>query len=137
MVQPPGYIDANFPQRVCHLHKSIYGLKQAPRAWFESFIYQLLNLGFHSSSIDSSLFIYKAGSAITFLLLYVDDIVLTRNNPQFISQLIHNLSKVFELKDMGSLSYFLGLQIERFTDGLSLTQTKYAIDLLNKHNMLT
>uniref|UniRef100_A0A2N9F1C3 Reverse transcriptase Ty1/copia-type domain-containing protein n=1 Tax=Fagus sylvatica TaxID=28930 RepID=A0A2N9F1C3_FAGSY len=124
MVQPPGYIDANFPQRVCHLHKSIYGLKQAPRAWFESFIYQLLNLGFHSSSIDSSLFIYKAGSAITFLLLYVDDIVLTGNNPQFISQLIHNLSKVFELKDMGSLSYFLGLQIERSTDGLSLTQTK-------------
>jgi hypothetical protein len=136
MAQPPGYINPHFPKHVCRLHKSIYGLKQAPCAWFESFTTQLLNLGFHSSTADSSLFIYTAGSTIAFLLLYVDDIVLTGNNPQFISQLIVNLSKVFELKDMGTLSYFLGLQIQRSTTGLSLTQTKYATDLLTKHNML-
>uniref|UniRef100_A0A2N9FZ66 Reverse transcriptase Ty1/copia-type domain-containing protein n=1 Tax=Fagus sylvatica TaxID=28930 RepID=A0A2N9FZ66_FAGSY len=57
------------------------------------------------------------------------------NNSSFITQLILDLSKVFELKDMGSLSYFLGLQIQRSTKGLTITQTKYAIDLLTKHNM--
>jgi hypothetical protein len=81
------------------------------------------------------LFIYRNGSTIAFLLLYVDDIVLTGNNATFLSQLITNLSKVFELKDLGTLSFFLGLQIQRSSAGLSLTQTKYATDLLNKHNM--
>uniref|UniRef100_A0A2N9I8B6 CCHC-type domain-containing protein n=1 Tax=Fagus sylvatica TaxID=28930 RepID=A0A2N9I8B6_FAGSY len=136
MTQPPGYVNPSLPQHVCQLHKSIYGLKQAPRAWFESFTTQLLNLGFISSSADSSLFIYRDGPTIAFLLLYVDDIVLTGNNSSFLTQLIHNLSKVFELKDMGTLSYFLGLQITRSSKGLTLTQTKYATDLLTKHNML-
>ena len=136
MMQPPGYVASNQPHHVCKLQKSIYGLKQAPRAWFESFTTQLLSLGFQASSADSSLFNYKAGSVIAFLLLYVDDIVLTGNNSSFITQLIHALSKVFELKDMGSLSYFLGLQIQRSTKGLTITQTKYATDLLTKHNMV-
>jgi transposase InsO family protein len=136
MMQPPGYVASNQPHHVCKLQKSIYGLKQAPRAWFESFTTQLLSLGFQASSADSSLFTYKAGSVIAFLLLYVDDIVLTGNNSSFITQLISALSKVFELKDMGSLSYFLGLQIQRSTQGLTITQTKYATDFLTKHNMV-
>ena len=111
MMQPPSYVASNLTHHVCKLQKSIYGLKQAPRAWFESFTTQLLNLGFQASSADSSLFTYKDGPVITFLLLYVDDIVLTRNNSSFITQLILNLNKVFELKDIGTLSYFLGLQI--------------------------
>jgi hypothetical protein len=96
----------------------------------------LLALGFHSSTADTSLFIYRDGSVIAFLLLYVDDIVLTGNTPSFLHQLIVNLSQVFELKDMGTLSYFLGLQIQRSTTGLTVTQTKYATNLLTKHNMV-
>ena len=136
MMQPPSYVASNLTHHVCKLQKSIYGLKQAPRAWFESFTTQLLNLGFQASSADSSLFTYKDGPVITFLLLYVDDIVLTRNNSSFITQLILNLNKVFELKDMGTLSYFLGLQIQRSTKGFIVTQTKYSTDLLTKHNMV-
>uniref|UniRef100_A0A2N9IKH6 CCHC-type domain-containing protein n=2 Tax=Fagus sylvatica TaxID=28930 RepID=A0A2N9IKH6_FAGSY len=135
MAQPPGYVSLAHPNHVCHLHKSIYGLKQAPRAWFESFTSQLVTLGFHSSTTDSSLFIYRNGSTVAFLLLYVDDIVLTDNNALFLSQLITNLRKVFELKDLGTLSFFLGLQIQRSSTGLTLTQTKYATDLLHKHHM--
>uniref|UniRef100_A0A2N9F8N5 Integrase catalytic domain-containing protein n=1 Tax=Fagus sylvatica TaxID=28930 RepID=A0A2N9F8N5_FAGSY len=82
-----------------------------------------------------SLFIYRSGSTVAFLLLYVDDIVLTGNNAMFLSQLIINLSKVFELIDLGPLSFFLGLQIHRSSTGLTLTQTKYATDLLHKHHM--
>uniref|UniRef100_A0A2N9I200 CCHC-type domain-containing protein n=1 Tax=Fagus sylvatica TaxID=28930 RepID=A0A2N9I200_FAGSY len=94
-----------------------------------------LQLAIETVGSDSSLFIYSNGSTVAFLLLYVDDIVLTGNNAMFLSQLITNLSKVFELKDLGTLSFFLGLQIQRSSTGLSLTQTKYATDLLHKHNM--
>uniref|UniRef100_A0A2N9GUG0 Reverse transcriptase Ty1/copia-type domain-containing protein n=1 Tax=Fagus sylvatica TaxID=28930 RepID=A0A2N9GUG0_FAGSY len=136
MTQPQGYIDPIHPQYVCKLQKSIYGLKQAPRAWFESFTTQLLHLGFIASTADSSLFIYKEHKVIAYLLLYVDDIVLTSNTPAFLDTLIHKLSSVFDLKDLGSLHYFLGLQVTRTPSRLYINQAKYAQDLLKKHNML-
>uniref|UniRef100_A0A2N9HIT4 Integrase catalytic domain-containing protein n=1 Tax=Fagus sylvatica TaxID=28930 RepID=A0A2N9HIT4_FAGSY len=136
MIQPQGYIDPIHPHYVCKLQKSIYGLKQAPRAWFESFTTQLFHLGFIASNADSSLFIYTENKIIAYLLLYVDDIVLTSNTPAFLDTLIHKLSSVFDLKDLGSLHYFLGLQITRTPSRLYINQAKYAQDLLKKHNML-
>uniref|UniRef100_A0A2N9GLJ8 Reverse transcriptase Ty1/copia-type domain-containing protein n=1 Tax=Fagus sylvatica TaxID=28930 RepID=A0A2N9GLJ8_FAGSY len=109
MAQPQGYIDSTHPHYVYKLHKSIYGLKQAPRAWFESFTTQLLHLGFIASIADSSLFIYHHQQVIAYLLLYVDDIVLTSNSTYFLDNLIIQLRKVFDLKDLGTLHYFLGL----------------------------
>jgi hypothetical protein len=136
MTQPQGYVDSTHPNYVCRLHKSIYGLKQAPRAWFESFTSQLLHLGFTASAADSSLFIYKTPTVIAYLLLYVDDIVLTSNTPSFLDHLIQQLSTVFDLKDLGNLHYFLGLQVSRTASSLFIRQTKYAQDLLKRHNML-
>uniref|UniRef100_A0A2N9FLZ2 Integrase catalytic domain-containing protein n=1 Tax=Fagus sylvatica TaxID=28930 RepID=A0A2N9FLZ2_FAGSY len=136
MAQPQGYIDSSHPHYVCKLHKSIYGLKQAPRAWFESFTTQLLYLGFIAYTADSSLFIYHQHNVIAYLLLYVDDIVLTSNSTPFLDGLILQLRKVFDIKDLGPLHYFLGLQVSRTTDALHVTQTKYASDLLVKHQMV-
>uniref|UniRef100_A0A2N9GLJ4 Reverse transcriptase Ty1/copia-type domain-containing protein n=1 Tax=Fagus sylvatica TaxID=28930 RepID=A0A2N9GLJ4_FAGSY len=136
MAQPQGYVDSSHPHYVCKLHKSIYGLKQAPRAWFESFTTQLLHLGFIASTADSSLFIYHHHTVIAYLLLYVDDIVLTSNSTSFLDGLILQLRKVFDIKDLGPLHYFLGLQVSRTTDTLHVTQTKYASDLLVKHQMV-
>jgi hypothetical protein len=136
MTQPQGYVDSQHPSHVCKLLKSIYGLKQAPRAWFESYTSQLLHLGFSASTADSSLFIYKNDNIIAYLLLYVDDIVLTSNTPSFLDHLIAQLSKIFDLKDLGQLHYFLGLQVTRTSAGLHLNQAKYASDLLKKHNMM-
>ena len=137
MVQPQGYIDPSHPSHVCKLLKSIYGLKQAPRAWFESFTSQLLHLGFLASNADSSLFVFKNKTVIAYLLLYVDDIVLTSNTLAYLDHLIQQLSTVFDLKDLGPLHYFLGLQVTRSSSGLFLNQAKYAHDLIKKHNMLT
>ena len=81
MVQPLGYVDPAHPNHVCKLLKSLYGLKQTPRAWFERFSTKLLHLGFQASLSDSSLFIFRQGSLVVYLLVYVDDIVITGKNP--------------------------------------------------------
>ena len=83
------------------------------------------------------MFIFKQGSLVVYLLVYVDDIVIIGNNPQFLSSLIAQLNSAFELKDLGTFHYFLGLQITRSSKGLFLSQTKYAQDLLLKANMYT
>ena len=61
-----------------------------------------------------------------YLLVYVDDIVMTGNCPQFLSSLIAQLGTAFILKDLGPLYYFLGLQVTRTSKGLFLSQSKYA-----------
>ena len=87
MTQPQKYIDSTHPNYVCKLNKSIYRLKQTPRAWFESFTSYLLHLEFTAFVVDFSLFIYKQHTVIAYLLLYVDDIVLTRNTPTYLDHL--------------------------------------------------
>lgn len=109
MQQLPSYVDAAYPTYVCKLHKSLYGLKQAPTAWFERFTFHLIHLGFQASFAESSLFIFQSKSTIIYLLLHVDDIILTGNNSKHVSSLVFALKSVFELKDLGDLNYFLGV----------------------------
>ena len=109
MAQPQGYVDQSCPDHVCLLHKALQGQKQAPRVWFERYSPQLLHIGFVASGVDGNLFIYNRDSHLVFLLLYVDDIIDTGNNPDFISFIIGVLSHDFDLKDLGRLYYFLGL----------------------------
>ena len=109
MAQPQGFVDPSKPDYVCKLHKSLYGLKQAPRAWFERFTSQLETLGFTASTADPSLFIYKSKHDTLYLLLYVDDIIITGTSPTLLTTLISNLQTTFEVKDLGPLHYFLGL----------------------------
>ena len=135
MQQPLGYVDAAHPTYVCKLHKSLYGLKLAPRAWFERFTFHLLHLGFTASFVDSSLFIFQSKSILIYLLLYMDDIIITWNNSKHVSSLIIALISVFELKDLGALNYFLGVQISQTQFGLTLTQSKYAFDVLHWFHM--
>lgn len=136
MRQPPGFEDAARPDHVCLLHKAIYGLKQAPRAWFGKFSAFLLNFGFKCSVKDPSLFIYHQGGTTIFLLLYVDDMVLTGNDTSVMKKLLQYLSSEFRMKDMGPLSYFLGIQVRYTPTGLFLNQEKYASELLQTAGML-
>ncbi|KAM1315704.1 hypothetical protein ACFX2F_019436 [Malus domestica] len=129
MVQPPGFIDPANPHHVCKLQRSLYGLKQAPRAC------AILSLGFVSSSSDTSLFIKKY-STITFILVYVDDIIITRSSPTVCQSIISKLQSLFPVKDLGDIHYFLGIEVHRSSTGLFLHQSKYALDLLKKTDML-
>jgi hypothetical protein len=79
-LQPANFVDNDYPDHVRLLSKLLYGLKQAPRAWYQRFSSELCNIGFTATSSDTSLFIYKHSSDIAYLLLYVDDIVLTASS---------------------------------------------------------
>ncbi|CAL8995682.1 unnamed protein product [Prunus brigantina] len=135
MAQPPGFEDSHHPTLVCKLHKSLYGLKQAPRAWNDRFTSFLPTLGFQHTYSDSSLFVKQVDSGIVILLVYVDDIIITGSAISEIHKVIHSLTVEFELKDLGDLHYFLGIQISRTNSGLFLSQSKYVQDLLVKTEM--
>jgi hypothetical protein len=118
------------------LHKSLYGLKQAPRAWFTRFSQTLLELGFVSSTVDSSLFVFHQDSIHLYILIYVDDILFTETSTSHIASVIAKLQQVFKLKDLGNLSYFLGIQAVRSSQGLHLRQAKYISNLLSRSKMM-
>lgn len=136
MEQPQGFESAD-PTLVCKLHKALYGLKQAPRQWFERLQATLLSLGFKSSKCDPSLFTYRSHSDTINLLVYVDDIIITGNNSTLLQTIITRLNTAFSLKHLGSLDYFLGIEVHALSNGsLLLTQSKYLRDLLTRTNML-
>ncbi|KAM1492902.1 hypothetical protein ACFX14_024715 [Malus domestica] len=125
MAQPLGFLDPHHPELVCKLHKSLHGLKQAPRAWNERFTAFLPSIGFKDTYSDSSLFVKTAGSFIVILLLEIYDIIITGSSTEVIQQVIDSFTFEFDLKDLGDLHYFLGIQITKTSQGLFLSQTKY------------
>ena len=96
---------------MCQLNKSLYGLKQAPCAWYSRFATFLLSLEFVEAKSDTSLFIYRRGSDIAYLLLYVDDIILTASSPGLLRRIISALQQEFSMKDLGKLHHFLGMHV--------------------------
>uniref|UniRef100_A0A2N9GRZ3 Reverse transcriptase Ty1/copia-type domain-containing protein n=1 Tax=Fagus sylvatica TaxID=28930 RepID=A0A2N9GRZ3_FAGSY len=136
MHQPPGYIHPSFPDHVCQLKKALYGLKQAPRAWFSRLSTQLIELGFHGSLSDTSLFIYKSSIYTMFILIYVDDIIITSSSTLAIDNLLSSLQHDFAVKNLGSLHYFLGIEVIRNTAGILLSQKRYILDILTRTHML-
>jgi histone deacetylase 1/2 len=80
MRQPPGFEDANKSHHVCKLDKALYGLKQAPRVWYARLSTKLCDLGFKASKSDTSLFIYSKHGVTIFMLIYVDDIIVTSSS---------------------------------------------------------
>lgn len=135
MQQPPGFVDPNHPNHVCRLKKSLYGLRQAPRAWYQTLSSALLRFGFLQSQADHSLFIYRRQGAFLLVLVYVDDIILTGSHKAVLESLVQHLKSTFVLKDLGALTYFLGIEVSRCREGLLLSQHKYMVDLLRRHNM--
>jgi hypothetical protein len=80
--QPPGFVTLAHTRHVCRLHKSLYSLKQASWEWYQRFAHYAQCLGFVASQSDVSLFVMRHGDVIAYLLLYIDDIILTASTPQ-------------------------------------------------------
>lgn len=102
MTQTPGFSHPQFPTHLCKLQKALYGLKQTPRAWFFRLSGKLLQLGFHGSKSDTSLFIYKSAVYTTLVLIYVDDILITSLKPSAVYDLLTTLQQEFAVKDLSS-----------------------------------
>jgi hypothetical protein len=128
MAQPPGFESKG--EYVCHLKKSIYGLKQSPRAWFDKFSKAVVSHGMTRSQADHSVFFKKTKTGIVILVVYVDDIIITGSDKEGIQILINHLSSSFLTKYLGKLRYFLGIEVARSKAGISLSQRKYTLDIL-------
>ncbi|PKU60934.1 Retrovirus-related Pol polyprotein from transposon TNT 1-94 [Dendrobium catenatum] len=133
MKQPKGFEDTTYPNHVCHLQKALYGLKQAPRQWYNTLTTYLISIGFNHSKADPSLLTLHRNSTHIYLLVYVDDILITGNDTGVIFTLIQSLGSRFMLKQLGPAKDFLGIHIQSSSDKFFLSQSKYALCLfLNK-----
>ncbi|RVW40739.1 Retrovirus-related Pol polyprotein from transposon RE2 [Vitis vinifera] len=137
MEQPPGFVAQGSLVLVCRLRRSLYGLKQSPRAWFGRFSSVVQEFGMLRSTADHSVFYHhnSLGQCI-YLVVYVDDIVITGSDQDGIQKLKQHLFTHFQTKDLGKLKYFLGIEIAQSSSGVVLSQRKYALDILEETGML-
>lgn len=127
---PPG-IEENTGNKVCKLRKALYGLKQSPRAWFGRFATVMKDFGYKQSQGDHTLFIkHSKTGKVTALLVYVDDIIVTGNDEREKLELKDKLVQEFEIKELGRLKYFLGIEVAYSEKGIFISQQKYVSDLL-------
>jgi hypothetical protein len=106
---------------VCKLDKALYGLKEAPRAWYSRLSAKLKALGFSTSKAYTSLFIYQRQGVSMFLLVYVDDIIVTSPSSATMDALLRDLNLEFALKDLRDLHFFLGIQVMKSGNGIILS----------------
>ncbi|MCO5595950.1 hypothetical protein L7F22_050001 [Adiantum nelumboides] len=118
MEQPQGYEDVNHPGDVCKLKKALYGLKQVPRAWHARSVAYLVSIGFHIADADHSLYVRKNENGIVIICIYVDDLIIGGDNEGEIMHVKSPLKKEFDMKDLGDLRYFLGIEIIHTKEGI-------------------
>ena len=133
---PPGCSTVSKTNTVCRLQKALYGLKQSPRAWFGRFTLAMKKYGFQQSNADHTLFLKHRHGKVTALIIYVDDMIITGNDEEEISKLQNQLAAEFEMKSLGNLKYFLGIEVARSAQGIVLSQRKYVLDLLAEVGLL-
>jgi Reverse transcriptase (RNA-dependent DNA polymerase) len=132
MELPPGLPIPKESGMVCRLKKAIYGLKQSLRAWYGKLSSALVKVGFNRSEANSFMFTKTSDKGIIIILIYVDDLVITGSDLRGIETLKHHLSLEFDIKDLGNLKYFLGIEIARSHKYLFLSQRKYILDMLRE-----
>ncbi|GJT32832.1 putative ribonuclease H-like domain-containing protein [Tanacetum coccineum] len=132
VMQPPGFQDSQFSDKVYKVVKAMYGLHQAPRAWYGTLSKYLLDNGFQRGTIDQTLFIRKHKGEFLLVQVYVDDIIFGSSNPRLCREFEALMHEKFKMSVMGELNFFLGLQVLQKKDGIFLSQDKYVVDILKK-----
>nr|GEY57302.1 hypothetical protein [Tanacetum cinerariifolium] len=136
--QPLGFVGKQYSDHVYALYaldKALYGLKQAPRAWYDVLSKFLIDSGFQKGSIDTTRFIKKKGKHIMLIQIYVDDITFGSTNPKYCIKFLELMVKHFEMSMMGEMKFFLGLQVNQFSNGIFINQSKYILDILKRFGM--
>jgi hypothetical protein len=134
---PEGFLGANDPSKVCKIHRALYGLKQASKAWYARIDAWLLSQGLTRSENDPNLYFSIIGDKRTILLLYVDDLLLTGDDPTEIHHIQEALKSEFEMTNLGLAHSSLGAEIEYKINGLFIHQKGYVQKLLEKFGLQT
>ena len=108
--QAKGFIDPHRLDDVYKLKRALYGLKQAPRAWYDRLTTYLIEHGFKRGFADTTLFIQKDKNYFVVAQIYVNDIVFGATNDSLAQSFADEMKKMFEMRMVGELTYFLGLQ---------------------------
>ncbi|MCO5588946.1 hypothetical protein L7F22_042909 [Adiantum nelumboides] len=130
-----GYEDVKHSGYVCKLKEALYGLKQVLRAWHARIVAYLVSIGFHMADAGHSLYVRKNENDIVIICIYVDDLIIGGDNEGEIMHVKSLLKKEFDMKDLGELRYFLGIEIIHTKEGIWLSQRQYALDMLSKYGM--
>ena len=134
---PPSFEGNNDFNKVCKLWKALYGLKQSPRAWFDKFTKVIKKNGYTQRQSDHTLLVkFSTGRKIAILIVYADDTILTGDYDEEEVSLKNLLAKEFEIKDLGDLKYFLGMEVAWSKKGICISQRKCILDLLEETGML-
>ncbi|KAG7550979.1 GAG-pre-integrase domain [Arabidopsis thaliana x Arabidopsis arenosa] len=134
--QPKGYVEEGNDDKVYKLHKALYGLKQAPRAWFSRIEEYFLREGFQKSENEETLFLKKNKQGnILLLSIYVDDLIYTGNDATMMEEFKLSMQKEFDMTDLGKMRFFLGIEVLQTTEGIHISQSKYALEVLRRFDM--
>jgi hypothetical protein len=133
--QPQGYKVKGEEEKVLKLKKALYGLKQAPRAWNARIDKYFQEKNFIKCPYEHALYIKAQGGDILIVCLYVDDLIFTGNNPTMFEEFKKEMTKEFEMTDIGLMSYYLGIEVKQEDQGILITQEGYAKEVLKKFKM--
>jgi len=134
--QPEGYTVKNKEHLVLRLSKALYGLRQAPRAWNIRLDKSLKNLGFRRCVQEQAVYTRGEGRAAVVIGVYVDDLIVTGDDPMQIQAFKQQMTKQFEMSDLGLLSYYLGIEVSQQERCLTLKQTGYAVKVITQFGMM-
>ncbi|GJV62867.1 retrotransposon protein, putative, ty1-copia subclass [Tanacetum coccineum] len=137
MEQPEGFVNPKYPNRVCKLKRSIYGLKQESRQWNKRFDDEIKKFGFTQNRDEPCVYLKASGSNVTFLILYVGDILIMRNNILMLQDVKSYLGRCFAMKDLEEAAYILGIEIykDRSRQLIGLRQSAYIEKILKRFHM--
>lgn len=119
-------------QNVYKLHKSLYGLKQAAHVWNKTLHNELVKVGFIQNYTDKCLYTAKKGSNVCYLLVHVDDILTASNNSQYEEEIMNKIGSKFQVKSLGNVSTYLGINVEKNKAGEYLISQTGFIDEIAK-----
>ncbi|CAM8966050.1 unnamed protein product [Rhodiola kirilowii] len=135
VAQPKGFQYPHQPGHVYRLKKALYGLKQAPQACYERLTVFLVDHGYVRGGVDKTLFVKHTRSDFIIAHIYVDDIVFGSNTQKLVDQFVEQMQKEFKMSMVGEMNYFLGLQVIQKDDGIFISQSKYAKNLIKKFDL--
>ena len=132
--QPPGF-SMGSRGSVLKLKKALYGLKKAPRAWNVKLDRELVALGFQKSKLEHA--VYRRSNRKSFLLVgvYVDNLVISGPSVDEIKHFKQEMQKKFSMSDLGLLSYYLGIEVQQTSKGITLCQSGYTAKILESMGM--